>query len=627
MDEWADDEQHDSQQAPENYVSARDAIDAILRFDFARQVLGFAPELPLNAPAAARAMVEGLDALSFDGSTLLRLDGLIGELFEHDTRETIRGVLQKWADAHWPTIVGQLHEEALNRFCGHNFSFAPDSFSAFIERWSRLRSDAGLLDLLLQALMQGACAPDAGVSRLRVLSAGCDGAKQALAAIMGRKTMAGREPFQKRDEFAQLLAAWAGESLWGQLQHLLWRVDTASEEGPALPDPLPENVARVATLLKEFGLLPVGEPDYDLEQLSPETRASWRRELKAVIGDDAVLREATTEALLWFGPKWCDRAVVFAVLELHDGALEQALQAFDAHPDQLVRRRARAVIDMVRLEPDVTELVASRQRAARTEVSPAVGQIESASTWIGDARIERLIKATLDEAAGGAATAIVKTLGSGEETHVVVLFERLRAAFASITDRLAALALETHANERLSLKLEHRIVGKHEEGGAGVGTKRFSADICLLFEARDKGRRFARRTSLLQAKRLYRGKGSSAVDYYPFKTDQLEDLGAQTMAGFLLLLGPTCDGVTMPVIPARLMLDLVERGEPASQIAPAQASRLGKGIGTWLVDDVIGLWTGDGDEKLIERAEGGPDREPYILVELIVERIHKGPDG
>jgi hypothetical protein len=61
------------------------------------------------------------------------------------------------------------------------------------------------------------------------------------------------------------------------------------------------------------------------------------------------------------------------------------------------------------------------------------------------------------------------------------------------------------------------------------------------------------------------------------------------MAGFLLLLGPTCEGVTMPVIPARLMLDLVERGEPASQIAPAQASRLGHGIGTWLVDDVIGL--------------------------------------
>lgn len=200
-------------------------------------------------------------------------------------------------------------------------------------------------------------------------------------------------------------------------------------------------------------------------------------------------------------------------------------------------------------------------------------------------------------------------------------------ALSLITDRLAALALDAQANERLSLKLDYRIVGKPEEGGPGVGTRRFSADICLLFEARDNGRRFARRASLLQAKRLYRGKSRYPVDYYPFKLDQLEHLAAQTMASFLLLLGPTSEGGAIPVIPARLMLDLVERGEHASQIAPTQASRLGNGIGTWPVDDVIGRWTGDWDERIVQRAEGGPDREPYILVELTVEKIHKGPDG
>lgn len=626
MEDWADEERRDGLQVPENYASAYEAMDAIVRHGEVWLLTGFRHESSLNASAAARAIADGADTMLIYGDELIRLDDMTRYVSDSDAKDVISGVLRKWAETNWSTIVGQMHEQATIRFCKSYISFTDDSFRPLIKRWSQLRNDASLRDRLLRAMLKGECVPDDGVPRLRALSGDRDAATRVVVAIMDQNTRtAGREPFQKRDEFARLVAEWAGESVWGQLQYQLWRVDARIEDELPLPDPVPDNVIQVATLLKEFGILIVGEPGYELEKLSPETRASWRRELKTVIGDDTELREATTEALLWFGPKWCDRAVLFAVLELHEEEL--ALHAFGAHPDPIVRRRTRAVIDMLRLEPDITELFTSRQRVARAGAPDPVGSIEPARTWIGDARIERLIKATLDEAAGSAATAIGKTLASGEETHVVVLFERLSAAFASITDRLTALARETHANERLSLKLEHRIVGKPEEGAAGVGTKRFSADICLLFEVRDKGRPFARRASLLQAKRLYRGKGSSAVDYYPFKTDQLEYLAAQTMAGFLLLLGPACEGVTMPVIPARLMLDLVERGEPASQIAPTQASRLGKGIGDWLVEDIIGLWTGDWNEKLIERAEGGPDREPYILVELIVERIHKGPDG
>jgi hypothetical protein len=32
-----------------------------------------------------------------------------------------------------------------------------------------------------------------------------------------------------------------------------------------------------------------------------------------------------------------------------------------------------------------------------------------------------------------------------------------------------------------------------------------------------------------------------------------------------------------------------DRGRPATQIAPVDASRLGKGIGAWLLEDIIGL--------------------------------------
>jgi len=161
---------------------------------------------------------------------------------------------------------------------------------------------------------------------------------------------------------------------------------------------------------------------------------------------------------------------------------------------------------------------------------------------------------------------------------------------------------------------------------ARIGAWWLSADVCLIFEARESGNRFAHRASLLQAKRLYRRRGPLDVDYYPVDTSQLEDLAGQTMASFLLLIGPECDGISVPVIPAHLFLDLVERGQPSTQIAPAEASRLGKGIGTWLVEDVNGLWTGDWAAAIVDRAEGGKDREPFLLVEVVVERIRKGPD-
>jgi hypothetical protein len=273
------------------------------------------------------------------------------------------------------------------------------------------------------------------------------------------------------------------------------------------------------------------------------------------------------------------------------------------------------------------ELLRPNRSTPRPMHSSTTSGLRPARTWIGDARIEGLIEDTLNEAARSAGADINRALASGEETHVTVLFERLRGAFSAISDRLARLAAETNANKRLSLKLEHRIVGKHEEGGPGVGSERFSADVCLLFKACDSGRPFARRASLLQAKRLFRRKGALDVDYYPVDTSQLEDLAAQTMASFILLVGPECGGVCAPVIPARLFLDLVERGHSSTQIAPADASRLGRGIGSWLLEDVIGLWTGDWTTAIVDRAEGGKDRGPFLLVEIVVDRVRKGPDG
>ena len=277
--------------------------------------------------------------------------------------------------------------------------------------------------------------------------------------------------------------------------------------------------------------------------------------------------------------------------------------------------------------PDAAELLRSARTATNSTLPINVDRTGWVRTWIGDARIECLVEDALCEAAHQFGNEVRRMRASGEETHLAILFERLRAAFVRISERLAMLAAETNANDRLEIKLEHRIVGKAEEGGPGVKANGFSTDVCLLFEAREDGRPFARRASFLQSKRIHVRRGALEVDYYRVDSEQLRDLAAQTMASFLLLLGPTCDQVAMPVIPARLFLEMVERGEPATQIAPATASRLGKSIGTWLLEDVIGLWTGDWDEAIVCKAEGGDGRAPYLLVEIVANRVSKGPDG
>lgn len=626
MDKREDQEQDRKEgAAPEAYVSVEDAIQAIL--NSGRQTWpgleGRTPEL--NCQAAACVISERADDLSLDGTGYFRLERATREMPDNDARKTILRTLMQWAHAHWSAIADAARSEAYDRFCNSRHFFPGDEFCTFMECWPRLRSDISLRDLLVEALQEGFCKVDCSVPHLRYLDGDLVTAKRVLAIVM--KTLP-RRPVEKgfpKSALALLMAQWAGHSTWGQLQHVLWlEGETEDTHVQAALDALPSNIGRVRALLREFEIIILTQPDYALSELSPETRASWRRELKSVIGDDEALRAATTEALLWFGPTWLDRAILFAVLELNAASLESSLQPFAAHPDALVRRRAHAVLGMALPGPDLVDLLTRRREIAGASMD---APLPATRTWVGDARIERLIETTLDEVAHAAGAAIGKTLDSGEETHVMLLFERLRESFDRMTDRLAKLAAETHANERLTLRLDYRVVGKQEEGNAGVGTDRFSTDICLIFEAREAGQCFAHRASLLQAKRLYRNKNSPAVDYYPIKADQLADLAGQTMASFLLLLGPTCNGTAIPVIPAQLVLDLIERGEPSTQMAPAQASRLGKAIGTWLVEDIIGLWAGDWDEEIITRAKGGPNREPYLLVEVIVDRVRRGQDG
>ncbi|MCU1737990.1 MULTISPECIES: hypothetical protein [unclassified Pseudomonas] len=590
---------------PASYSSADEAISEILKKDSP----SFYSSSHVNWDAAAIA-IKSAKTISFDAKTFL---ALVKRATPFSARAFYE-FLEQWGFNNWAVVRDVFIQEAVKNFAAKY----GDNFVPFVKQWSRLKGDALLLNSLIVHMRNNLGELNTYLPRLVGLQHGRAEAQRVMAVVMDA-------PYSvtNRDELAEVIELWAGDSRWGRLHVLLWKTSQKSDS-QFVPV---SGVERVSRLLKEFGILS-SPSNYRLSELSAESRASWRRELKVAVESDSDLLEATAETLLGLGSPADDRGVLFAVLELYDDSIESGFSSFLSHPNELVRRRARAAIDMFRFEPDISALPPLVAASAGYRNSGVLRSMRKPRTWIGDARIETLIEDVLEDAAKSAGDQIVKNLHSGEETHVMVLLGELKIAFRYITTLLEDLAAEGDSKKRLSFELDidYRVVGKKEEGGKGVGTtKSFSTDVCLLIELRDGGKQFSRRVSLLQAKRMF--SPDKKRPYFPIKQKQLENLSAQTMASFLMLLGPECDGVNIPIIPARLMVDLIARGERSTQLAPTRASELGKGIGTWFVEDVIGLWTGDWEKNIVARAEGGKYREPLIVARLIVDQIPKGPDG
>jgi hypothetical protein len=384
---------------------------------------------------------------------------------------------------------------------------------------------------------------------------------------------------------------------------------------------LDRHVREVAALLDEFGLFCVGNSQYRLRSLSPQSRESWRRELHRQVGEDIALRNAVVEVLFLYGAAAVDREVLFAAAALQSGELASFVDQLRHHSDRLVRRRAAALLDLLASVPDVVEQELLKSASREGDQLRGGHGRRPTRTWIGDDRIELLIEQTVNEIARKYSKEISPTRSSGEETHVAILFDRISQGLQQVSSRLEELARQHDENEYLRIQLTHRIVGKAEEGGPGTdGVTRLSTDVCVLFTGRDREVLFAQRASLLQAKRITRDVNQSS-DRYNIDRSQLEDLSRQTSAGFLATLGPSYADVEIPIIPARLILEMIGRGEPSTVLYPGRAAELGKSIGTWLLEDVIGLWSGDWNSNVIDVAHGGVYRRPYLLVELVVERL------
>lgn len=342
-----------------------------------------------------------------------------------------------------------------------------------------------------------------------------------------------------------------------------------------------------------------------------------------------IFRAAIAEALLWYAAPVDDRQAQLAVMELYGRRVRTALAPLRDHCARIVRTRVESILGLAAAQPDTAHLIDVRGLMPSLMTAPdALVHAQKPRTWIGDARIERMIETAIASAADGYAEEMENTAEIDEEPHVANLFRDLKNEFQAVNRRLAVIAVESEANKRLVLRLDYRLVPKREEGGPGLGAGRLATDVFLLVQAREgTSAPFARRVSFLQAKRLhFRKRGS--VQHYPIKSKQLEDLTEQTESSYLLLVGPKRHDLAMPVLPARLVLELIARGQlSSSSLYPAALPPIARGLASWLTYDAIGLWTGDWREDAFKLAEGGERRRPVLLVEITAEMQTAGPDG
>ncbi len=526
-----------------------------------------------------------------------------------ELKERYVAALAAWRSTAWPSFREELVAELADKF--GSYYFTETKLQEHLARWPELRTERRVIAAGLTSLRAAGAKPNEALSNLAELRGSEDDARASIAIV----STAGASGYGER--LAELIHAWLGETTWGQLMTSLY-APIPEAHAP------PKHVAELAYLLRQVPLTTGPSLDgFILDDMSGSSRATWRRSIAVAVTGDGALRSAATEAMLWFAHSREDLFSQFTALEINDPDQVAALEWLLSHPSRLVALRAQSALDLLANEPDPLEVLLTKE-PARESAAPA---LPASRTWLGDARLEQLLRTAFAEAAMSMAREVPATASSGEENLVGKLFERLRGACETVSERAAILARETDRGERLTISLSHRVIGRTEEGADGlVKGVPFSTDVTVILRARRGAEKpFSERATFIQAKRLRRGK-APAGEHYSVDMTQMDDIARQTSSSFLLAVGPEALGVTMPVVPAQLLVDQLGVTVKERQLHPDRVARLGRSLAGWLVDDVIGLWTGDHRKRAVKKAASGAGDRDTILVEISVAMVPIEPE-
>ncbi|GFM82625.1 hypothetical protein PSCICN_33170 [Pseudomonas cichorii] len=602
-----------AQAAPEAYESARIAMNAIIAYTHPE---GWYDRVPINWVAAEQALFGGDETLEFSNAEYPSLYNSLMEIGY--SGNTVRAKVVEYGLARWSTLFETIKSMAVRYVPGLAGCVSYVHFGDVIRDFPALVNDDELFENFINSIQFQDISLEIVLTQLRVLGGNETRAIRVLRAIGA----AGHSV--AHHQFALLCAEWAGASSYGKLQYALW-YDRAkhNRHEPVVDICIPPQVWKLASLLVEFGLGPnAAKNHYNLSYMPGAAIASWRNELAVVVGDDRELAAAALETFFVMGPTGHDHELLSATVKLAERLPKGSLAAHVSNETTLANRRARACLGMIEESDDVLDLMLHTYGGNVEHDVNLKSQLPR--TWLGDARIEQLFECSVNEMAKIVGDEIFDNLHAGEETHLSELFKELKFCLGKLSRQLAYAANELDASERFNFSLSQRIIGKPEEGGEGIDHSRFSTDVCLIFKAMDDGVCFSERATLIQAKRLQVNNARAFI--YSLKRDQLNDIATQTLASFLLLLGPAYGKSRLPVMPAGLMVDLMKNNS-SMLVSPSKAAGLGRSFGTWLLEDVVGLWTGDKADSVIEKALGRENGRPRLIFELIVQRQSKGTDG
>jgi len=598
---------------PESYESLHTALSAIV--DYAPNSQGNGARGAVNWDTAEQLLATELNTLDLSDEVYSKI---YKALKAHGfSANAARLQIAQYGNSRWSRFSSAVRHLALESFVDKNILMSSTAFQDVIKDFPVLANDEAIVDNVIDFIMNRRSELEIALFQLRALNGSESQLRQVLRAI-------GAAGYHSAShQFSLLCAKWAAASAFGSLQYALWYAPSKNRCDEAIIDlEVSSQMRKLASLLVEFGIgANAASKHYVLSSLSAAAMSSWREELVAVIGGERELEEAMIETLLVMGPIGRDEQVLLTAIELAKHAEDALVNHID--PDtSLANRRARACLSILRGTPDVLDLMVEAHRSGVTRLPDTA--IAEPRTWLNDARVEQLFELSVNELARRVGRDIFDNLHAGEETHLAELFIQLQYCLKQLSNRLLSAAKELDSRERFDFSLSQRIIGKPEEGGPGVDHPRFSTDVCLIFKAMDVGVCLSQRATLIQAKRLQVNTGNAFV--YSTKRDQLNDIAQQTLASFLLLLGPAYASTYLPVIPARLMVDLMKQNASMSLSLP-RAAALGKSLGTWLLEDIIGLWTGDDSNELVDKALGTDNGRPRLILELVVQRHLKGSDG
>lgn len=355
-----------------------------------------------------------------------------------------------------------------------------------------------------------------------------------------------------------------------------------------------------------------------------ETRAAFVEKLRKVIGDDALLRQAVIEALLWSGDGRVADLAQFAAAALAQPQDRSTLLELEQHPVRLVQYAARAVRAAKFGERLVVGALPASGGLIQTLVTLDGGTSaidEPARTWLGDRAVERLIEQTIARVEARFAEEYVDHGDEGEDRLLSSLFRELALRFSDLDQALEALARAAAAPHRASVAIKYRNVDRAEEGKRGVKkVKSFSADLCLIIDPRVDGSSLGRRVTLVQAKRLYRYKRAKKQptwhNSFEIDRDQRLYLQQQTHSSVYFFHGPPLGGRGVPVIPTQLVADLSEHEGSGTKLSQKLVAVASRSLADWLTYDALALRVGDPYAELVDRAEGMPGSLPRKLLEV-----------